>query len=145
MQRATPRGETIVTKWFLHPWVLLSCLFATLSDYLIIPIALSAKLLTFREQGYVKQHWIMKTIFQLVLTFISVYLFPQRSHLPVLTQLACAGVHRPQTITTHLWTTRVLIFHLWSEPRAWKHIRSWKDLKLRSTESGLLKKIMMLV
>ena len=70
MQRATPRGETMVIKWFLNSRVLLSCLFATFSDYLIMLTALWAKLLTFGEQGYVKQNWIMKTIFQLALAFL---------------------------------------------------------------------------
>lgn len=70
MQRATPRGETMVIKWFLDSWVLLSCLFVTFSDYLITLTALWAKLLTFGEQGYVKQNWIMKTIFQLALAFL---------------------------------------------------------------------------
>lgn len=65
-----PRGETMVIKWFLDLWVLLSCLFATFSDYLITLTALWAKLLTFGEQGYVKQNWIMKTIFQLALAFL---------------------------------------------------------------------------
>lgn len=70
MQQATPRGETMVIKWFLNSWVLLSCLFAAFSDYLITLTALWAKLLTFGEQGYVKQNWIMKTIFQLALAFL---------------------------------------------------------------------------
>lgn len=125
-----PRGETMVIKWFLNSWVLLSCLSATVSDYLITLTALWAKLLTFGEQGYVKQNRIMKTIFQLALAFL--YFCLSFSSKEPFTNPSLAGMSWcPKTLNNQHTplNNKGLLFHLWSSPKTWKHIESWKDPK----------------